>query len=550
MTGYSELSDRLVGKQLGDYQLLERLATGGMAKIYIGEDVKLGRKAAVKVLTQAMMDLDPTLTERFQREAKAVAALDHPNIVPIYQYGEAADLYFLSMKLIEGEDFADELNRLNSQKKLIAPTRLIHVLEQVSEALDYAHSKGIIHRDIKPSNILLDKQGRAYLTDFGLVLRLHMDKTTGTAFGTPRYISPEQALASETSVPQSDIYSLAVIVFEALTGSMVFKAETAMQIALSHISEDPPSLRAINPAIPLAVEYEVLKALRKEPEKRHATAREFVSAIKEAYGDQFTDEQGISPEVLHSKTPPMRPANMDQIIAEHKSQSEKQSKTSQPSTVSSSQRRSPLFILLSALVIVVVALAGWLGLGLGDSGDQTNTDGNSQVIAATTATTTGSSIGEGTAEVTPEVVLSGEFDDATLYYNGNAFALRNDSEASLDLSRVSFVRSDGSDLLESIAMSTLVLEPGMCLFVTTTNIQNVEIAGEWDCDANSPEPHQRPTVNLFWRIVENQDTETLVTTFEVKVDGQTIADCEAIRAGREASCLAELPIMPTAEDDS
>ena len=141
-------TDDLVGKQLGDYKLVDKLATGGMAKIFVGEDVKLGRQVAIKVLTEDILEADSTLTERFQREARAVANLDHDNIVPIYQYGEEDDLYFIAMKLIRGEDLADELNRLNRQKKLIAPNRMLAILKQVANALDYAHGKGIIHRDV------------------------------------------------------------------------------------------------------------------------------------------------------------------------------------------------------------------------------------------------------------------------------------------------------------------------------------------------------------------------------------------------------------------
>jgi len=307
----AEQTDKLIGQRLGDYKLTQKLAAGGMAKIYYGEDVKLGRRAAIKVLTPEMLEADDTLTERFEREAKAVAHLEHPNIVPIYQFGDAeGGLYFLAMKLIEGEDLADELNRLNKDKQLMPVSRMFKIIEQVAAALDFAHIHGIIHRDVKPSNVLLDKTGKAILTDFGLVLRQQVDKTMGTAFGTPRYISPEQALASEKSVPQSDIYSLAVIVYEILTGSMVFKADTAMQIALSHISEAPPPPRTINPHIPRGVEREILKALSKKPEDRHESAAHFVQALRDAYGDKITEDTEETPGDVQVKTPVMRPPEM------------------------------------------------------------------------------------------------------------------------------------------------------------------------------------------------------------------------------------------------
>ena len=168
--------DALIGRQLGDYQLLQRFATGGMAKIYKGVDVHLGRHAAVKVLTKDMLEADDMLSIRFQREARAVAHLDHEHIVPIYQYGEEEDLYFLAMKFIDGEDFADEINRTQRAGTLLSINRMLHILRQIAGALDYAHGHGVIHRDIKPSNILVDRTGKAYLTDFGLVLRQQVDK--------------------------------------------------------------------------------------------------------------------------------------------------------------------------------------------------------------------------------------------------------------------------------------------------------------------------------------------------------------------------------------
>lgn len=273
----------LIGKSLGDYELVDLLTSGGMARIYKGLDKRLQRYAAVKVLMRELLDSDESLPERFAREARAVAQLDHPNIVTVYQTGEQDGYMFIAMRLIDGNDLADELARLRRLGKLMDPMRALNILEQIAEALDYAHKRGIIHRDFKPSNVLLTEGDRAYLTDFGLALWQSKDKTMGTAFGTPRYIAPEQALASETAVPQSDIYAMAVVLYEILTGDMLFRADTPMQVALSHISEPPPSPRAINPDIPEAVERELLKALSKDAKARHQTAGEFIRAVKAAY---------------------------------------------------------------------------------------------------------------------------------------------------------------------------------------------------------------------------------------------------------------------------
>lgn len=284
----------LIGKSLGDYELVDLMTSGGMARIYKGLDKRLQRYAAVKVLMRELLDSDESLPERFAREARAVAQLDHPNIVTVYQTGEQDGYMFIAMRLIDGNDLADEISRLRRLGKLMDPMRALNILEQIAEALDYAHGRGIIHRDFKPSNVLLTEGDRAYLTDFGLALWQSKDKTMGTAFGTPRYIAPEQALASETAVPQSDIYAMAVVLYEILTGDMLFRADTPMQVALSHISEPPPSPRAINPDIPEPVERELLKALSKDAKARHQTAGEFIRAVKAAY-------QGAS--TMHSAPP-------------------------------------------------------------------------------------------------------------------------------------------------------------------------------------------------------------------------------------------------------
>ena len=275
--------DTLIGKQLGDYRLTSRLASGGMARVYKAMDYKLQRQAAVKVLEKEKAEDDKTLTKRFLREARAVAALEHDNIITIYQFGEEADVYFLAMKVVKGNDLSNELTRLRKAKKLMEIDRALTIMEQVASALDHAHAAGIVHRDVKPSNILLDKGDKTILTDFGLVLRTSSETTMGTAFGTPRYIAPEQAVSSNKATSQSDIYALGVIFYEILTGQTPFNGDSPMEIALSQISDAPPPPRDLNPNIPVKVERELLKALDKDPDKRHKSASEFVQAIREGY---------------------------------------------------------------------------------------------------------------------------------------------------------------------------------------------------------------------------------------------------------------------------
>ncbi len=315
----------LVGKKLGDYKIVEKLATGGMSYLYIGVDEALDRRAAIKVLTPDIAADDASLTERFKREAKAIANLEHPHIIPIYQFGEHEDLYFIAMRFVEGRDFSDVINGYHRSGKDVDMSVALDILEQVAQALDYSHSQGIVHRDVKPSNILIDESGRAWLTDFGLVLWASVDKSLGTAFGTPRYISPEQATDSQAAVPQSDVYSLGVIMYELVTKRMLFKGQTPMEMAISHITEKPTPPSQHNSSLPKPIETEILKALEKEPTLRHKTATEFITALKQAYKDtkiEFLkiDESGdVKPDTKAQKATaelPPTPALKDTEIRE------------------------------------------------------------------------------------------------------------------------------------------------------------------------------------------------------------------------------------------
>ena len=318
-TAQGDTTDSLLGQKLGDYTLLRLLATGGIARIYEGEDERLGRLAAVKVLDPSMMEFDQSLARRFDREARAVAALEHDNIIHIYQYGEKDGSYFLAMKLIRGVDLAQEFKKYRRSGARMEVERLLYILGQVASALDYAHMHNVVHRDVKPSNILIDENDKATLTDFGLVLNQSIEATLGTAFGTPRYIAPEQAVASSKAVPQSDIYSLGIIVYEALTGDAPFTGNTPMDIAMAHVTEVPTPARSRNPQIPAVVDAALMRVLEKEPTKRFNSAREFINTVRRAYGlaveeaRQTREMQALRVEV--NPTHPSIPTLPDQSYA-------------------------------------------------------------------------------------------------------------------------------------------------------------------------------------------------------------------------------------------
>jgi hypothetical protein len=269
--------DSLLSHQLDEYRLLALLGKGGMARVYLGLDTRLRRYVAIKVIDTAHRG-QRDYVRRFQREAQAIAQLDHPNIVRLYRYGEARGVLYMAMQYIEGADLGAILASYRHDHELIPPPDALAIAGDICQALDYAHSRGVIHRDVKPSNIMLDREGRAILTDFGLALLAEAD-TRGEIFGTPHYIAPEQVSATSFAVPQTDLYSLGVILYEMFTGELPFEAQAPMAVALKHIQDPPPAPRGINPALPDELAAVLLKALAKEPEQRYRSGAELVAEL-------------------------------------------------------------------------------------------------------------------------------------------------------------------------------------------------------------------------------------------------------------------------------
>ena len=272
--------DSLLGQQLDEYRLEMLLGRGGMARVYRGLDRRLGRYAAVKVIDTPLRS-DSEYIVRFEREAQAIARLDHPHIVRLYHYGEAQGLLYMAMQYVEGADLGFVLQTYRDDGEFIEPEEASRIIRQVCQALDYAHAHGVIHRDIKPSNIMLDKQGQVYLTDFGLALLTEIG-TRGEIFGSPHYIAPEQAVSSAGAVPQSDLYSVGIILYEMRTGQPPFDADTALDIAMMHLSDPPPPPRELRPEISAPLENVILKILAKEPGERYPNGAALADALDQA----------------------------------------------------------------------------------------------------------------------------------------------------------------------------------------------------------------------------------------------------------------------------
>src|SRR3972149_1140803 len=292
----------LAGKDLGRYHLLSQVGRGGMASVYKAYDPQADRLVAIKVLSSALAG-EPRFSRRFRREAELVSQLSHPNIVPVWDYGEAEGHAYLVMPFIKVGSLADRLRR--SRLSLEECTRL---LEQLSAALDFAHSHGVVHRDIKPSNILLDQEGNALLTDFGLaqIQDASISLTGSAMLGTPSYISPEQARGDEVD-GRSDQYSLGIILFELATGDLPFDAETPMAVVIKHIQEPVPSPRAINPRVPETIEHVILKATAKDPKYRFESVGEMNKAFKAALAYAVDPASNPAPRIeLPPPAPPIQ----------------------------------------------------------------------------------------------------------------------------------------------------------------------------------------------------------------------------------------------------
>lgn len=291
----------------GRYRVLYRVGSGGMADVYCAEDQQLGRKVALKVLYRRFAE-DEEFVERFRREASSAAGLQHPNVVSVYDRGSFDGTYYIAMEYLEGRS----LKQVIQEESPMDPARAIDFTIQILRAARFAHKRGIIHRDLKPQNVIVDTDGdpahpRAKVTDFGIARAGASDMTqTGSIMGTAQYLSPEQAQGLPVG-PQSDLYSVGIILYELLTGRVPFEGESAVAIALKQVNEVPVPPTYFNAAVTPELEHVDLTALEKDPNARYQDADQFIAALEQAranltaaYSQSYVavapDDQGYPPE--------------------------------------------------------------------------------------------------------------------------------------------------------------------------------------------------------------------------------------------------------------
>jgi len=297
-----------IGDEIGPYKITEQLGAGGMATVYKAYHARLDRNVAIKVMHATFLQND-AFVARFEREARIVARLEHPNIVPIYDYSEVEKQPYLVMKFIEGQTLKDVL-----RESSLPQDEILRLMTAVAHALDYAHKQGVLHRDIKPSNIIIDQRGNPYLTDFGLARLLQAGESTMSAdvmLGTPHYISPEQASGSTELDARTDIYSLGVVLYELLTGRVPYAGNTPYAIVHDHVYTPVPRTSEVNPGISPQIENVLLKALEKKPADRYATASEMLDALRSAVSGSAQSQTASAAQVeskpkIAAEAPPKR----------------------------------------------------------------------------------------------------------------------------------------------------------------------------------------------------------------------------------------------------
>lgn len=339
------------GQKINDrYEIIKSIGEGGMANVYLAKDTILDREVAVKVL-RGDLSTDEKFIRRFQREALSVSNLSHPNIVEVYDVGEEDGQYYIVMEYIEGKTLKQLLNKRGA---LTLP-EVIDIMTQLTDGLAHAHEAYIIHRDIKPQNIMIEDNGTVKITDFGIAMAVNATQFTQTnsVMGTVHYLPPEQANGKGATV-KSDIYSLGILMYELLTGSVPFKGDNAVEIALKHMKEKLPSIRKQNPLIPQSVENIVIKACAKNPRNRYDTVKEMHDDIVDAM--ERENEKKIVFEYPENDLdePKVNTVSKPKKVVDKPTEEEEKLLDKEPIVVESKSKNKIIIGLSAALVLFII----------------------------------------------------------------------------------------------------------------------------------------------------------------------------------------------------
>lgn len=539
------LNNWLEGKQLSNFRVDEFIGRGGMALVYKGWDLTLDRPVAIKIIAAAFQD-DPAYTARFLQEGRSMARWRHENIVHVYYAGQEENLNYLVMEYIEGIDLKGWLAQKKKNNQKIPNEEILHIGRAIAAALDYAHTHHIVHRDVKPSNILMADDGRILLTDFGLALDLQ-EGSSGEAFGSPKYLSPEQAQGSKEIGPQSDLYSLGLILYEMLVGSPPFDGGSSTSLAVQHATQAPPLPSVLNPEINEATEKVLLKSLYKSPANRFQDGRSLLQALETALNTAsevagprtFSTKPVADVVVAHVASPQQsKIENPDESLAE----------SSEPPVAGRDIKKILPFAAIGLAVIsLCIGVIFITALILSRNGqDNIKLDGTSTGVAVNTSAENGGTSGnnpeagqiEGPA---PTVTLpggSGSSEEKLIFmYNGGGFYAFNPGNRDILIREFLFqaVDADGNPtgtFFESRRWAGYypAIQAGKCNRLEILNDFPKERPGQ--CNGyNAIMTPEDDDPMIFWLAEDN------ATQFTVSMAGQEIGRCE-IGAGQ---CEVFLP---------
>lgn len=340
----------MIGKRIGGrYEVLNYIGGGGMSRVYLAHDVILGRDVAIKVLNYDFSN-EEELKRRFMREALSATSLTHPNIVDIFDVGEDGDIHYLVMEYIDGQT----LKEFIVSNGPLSPEEALPIMQQLVSAISNAHENGIVHRDVKPQNILMDHDGNVKITDFGIAMALSATAHTKTnsVLGTVHYLSPEQARGG-MATKKSDIYSVGIVFYELLTGKLPFSGESAVSIALKHLQEETPSVRALFPEIPQSVENVILKATAKEAAARYSSADEMQDDLATVLSPERANEERFAIPFDDEATRAI-PAILDEPAFENIEETIKHKPVEEEEKVKPKKKRKKWPFILSGILVALL----------------------------------------------------------------------------------------------------------------------------------------------------------------------------------------------------
>ncbi len=354
----------------GRYRIVRKIGSGGMADVWLADDTHLQRRVALKVL-HGRFAQDREFIERFRREAEAAAGLQHPNVVAVFDRGEVDGTYYIAMQYLEGRSLKELIDAG------LSPEQAVGLIRQVLEGARFAHRHGVVHRDLKPQNVIVDAEGKATVTDFGIA-RAGVSEITqaGSVMGTPHYLSPEQAQGFDVTAV-SDLYSVGVMLYEALTGRVPFEADSAVAVAMKQVSQAPQRPSSINPQVSPALDAVTMRALEKEPGQRFQSADAFIAALDAALRDPGG---GMSSTAAFAPLPPIVAAPEDALADEPDSEEEAR------------RRRRRIWMLVAAAVLIGL-LVGF-ALTRDTTTDVPNVTGNELNVAIALLQQNGFSVGD------------------------------------------------------------------------------------------------------------------------------------------------------------